>query len=42
VDDDHLAVSFVGLHHAMRLAYLIEAERARRLRLEAAGRLLLE
>src|SRR5262245_60788341 len=38
VDDDHLPAGLVRLHDAMRLADLLEAEDARRLRLQPARR----
>src|SRR5271165_2679702 len=38
VDDHHLSAGLVRLHGPMRLADLLEAEDARRLRLEAARR----
>jgi hypothetical protein len=36
-DDDHLAAGFVGLHRAVRLTDLLEAEYARRRGVQPAG-----
>ena len=38
VNDHHLAASVVGLHHAVRLTDLLEAEYPGRLNVEPAGR----